>query len=75
MIKRSFSVLKSLYTKHCSFHPDGCVLLPEDLHFVLNDTLYRHWALLCASDDDIDETDLPVAEELDEFSKSICLLK
>ncbi|CAG8514815.1 16850_t:CDS:2 [Cetraspora pellucida] len=67
--ERSLSILKSLYANHCSFHPDGCVLLPDDLHFVLSDTHYRRWALLCASGDDVVETDLPVAEELDEFSK------
>ncbi|KAF0529158.1 hypothetical protein F8M41_012849 [Gigaspora margarita] len=68
--ERSLSILKSLYANHCDFHPGGCVLLPDDHHFVLNDSLYRHWALLCASGDDIVETDLPVADELDEFSKS-----
>ncbi|CAG8757844.1 10218_t:CDS:2 [Dentiscutata erythropus] len=68
--ERSLSILKSLYEDHCDFHPDGCVLLPDDLHFVLNDTLYRHWALLCASGDDFVETELPVSNELEEFSKS-----
>ncbi|CAG8819265.1 21999_t:CDS:2, partial [Racocetra persica] len=67
--ERSLSILKSLYANHCSFHPDGCVLLPDDFHFVLSDTHYRRWALLCASGDDFVETDLPVAEELEEFSK------
>ncbi|CAJ0648543.1 614_t:CDS:10 [Entrophospora sp. SA101] len=61
---------ESKYMGECLIHQEGCVILDNEKHFVLNNVLYRHWASLVASGDDYNIDSLPVAPELDEFDES-----
>ncbi|CAJ0747936.1 10165_t:CDS:2 [Entrophospora sp. SA101] len=66
----AITLLKSKYMGECLIHQEGCVILDNEKHFVLNNVLYRHWASLVASGDDYNIDSLPVAPELDEFDES-----
>ncbi|GBC00693.1 hypothetical protein RclHR1_03940019 [Rhizophagus clarus] len=66
----SLSILKSKYMDACKNHPGGCYPIENGKHFVLNDKLFRRWASLCASGDDVNEDSLPYSEELEkDFSE------
>ncbi|RIB19090.1 hypothetical protein C2G38_2036347 [Gigaspora rosea] len=65
--EKALATLKIKYKNCCKYHPEGCVLLNNNRHFALNDRLYRRWAALCASGDDINTNLLPSAPELAEF--------
>lgn len=66
----SLSILKSKYMDVCKNHPGGCYQIENGKHFVLNDKIFRRWASLCASGDDVNEDSLPYSEELEkDFSE------
>ncbi|CAB4443017.1 unnamed protein product [Rhizophagus irregularis] len=66
----SLSILKSKYMDACKNHPSGCYQIENGKHFVLNDKIFRRWASLCASGDDVNEDSLPYSEELEkDFSE------
>ncbi|CAG8777592.1 16872_t:CDS:2 [Dentiscutata erythropus] len=67
--EKALATLKIKYKNCCRYHPEGCFLLNNNRHFILNERLYRRWAALCASGDDINTNLLPSAPELDEFSE------
>ncbi|CAG8622481.1 7120_t:CDS:2 [Funneliformis mosseae] len=68
--ENSLSVLKSKYVDSCKNHPNGCYPVKTGKHFVLNDRLFRRWASLCASGDDVNEDSLPYSDELEkDFSE------
>ncbi|RIA93301.1 hypothetical protein C1645_819619 [Glomus cerebriforme] len=68
--ENSLSILRSKYMDVCKNHPGGCYIIENGKHFVLNDKLFRRWASLCASGDDVNESSLPVSEELErDFSE------
>ncbi|CAG8519097.1 17080_t:CDS:2 [Acaulospora morrowiae] len=60
--------LKAKYSGHCSHHPKGCFLVGKNRHFIITDQLFKRWASLCASGEDVTINHLPDSEDLTEFS-------
>ncbi|KAG9289549.1 hypothetical protein G9A89_002322 [Geosiphon pyriformis] len=63
----SLAKLFSRYVGTCDQHPEGCYHI-ETHHLPLTNKMFRHWASLAASGDDVDERTLPNLSELPEFT-------
>ncbi|CAG8555444.1 4529_t:CDS:10 [Ambispora leptoticha] len=67
----AITILKSKYIGQCTLHPKGCFEVQPDLHVELNENMFRHWASLIASGDDVSEEKLPDFQETPEFHQPI----
>ncbi|CAG8458211.1 11215_t:CDS:2 [Ambispora gerdemannii] len=71
----AIAILKSKYTGQCSLHPKGCFEVQPNFHLELDENMFRHWASLIASGDDVTEEKLPEFLEMPEFHPQTVELK